>query len=68
MLPFLIISRLMKLLPTECKVLPGKSILDPRRLLGQFALASVSEAPGNAVVNHCFGLEIRFVIESLKLH
>lgn len=68
MLPFLIRSRLMKLLPIKCMMLTAKSRSVPVSGNGVLAFASVSDVPGKVIVDPGFGPELGLVVRFSKLN
>lgn len=68
MLPFLIRSRLMKLLPIKCMMLTDKSRSVPVSGNGVLAFASVSDVPGKVIVDPGFGPELGLVVRFSKLN
>lgn len=68
MLPFLIRSRLMKLLPIKFMMLTDESRFVPVSGNGVLAFASVSDVPGKVIVDPGFGPELGLVVRFSKLN
>lgn len=68
MLPFLIRSRLMKLLPIKSMMLTDESRFVPVSGNGVLAFASVSDVPGKVIVDPGFGPELGLVVRFSKLN